>query len=229
MILAVCNIKGGVGKTTLAVNIGIALARAGDDVLLVDGDEQRTATAFTELRETQRPGVVGYTAVALSGAAIRTQCRQLKSKYSQIVVDVGGRDTGSLRAALMVADVALIPVQPRSFDLWGTDQMVSLIAEAREINEGLRAVAVLNLADPQGRDNGEAMAYLDGIQGLELAPGHIARRKVFPNAASLGESVFELKDPNQKEASTRAREDMNRLINWLYAEIGTERNGKRWE
>jgi chromosome partitioning protein len=43
MILTVANTKGGVGKTTLAVNFAIAAARAGRDVLLIDGDDQATA------------------------------------------------------------------------------------------------------------------------------------------------------------------------------------------
>ena len=50
MILAVGNTKGGVGKTTLAVNLAVALALAGRDLLLVDGDEQGTALTFTQLR-----------------------------------------------------------------------------------------------------------------------------------------------------------------------------------
>ena len=50
MILTVGNIKGGVGKTTLALNLAIARAGEGYDVLLVDGDEQQTAITFTDLR-----------------------------------------------------------------------------------------------------------------------------------------------------------------------------------
>ena len=97
MILAVGNVKGGVGKTTLAINLAIVWALQERDVLLIDGDEQATAMAFTELRTGVR-GEPGYTAVALHGAAIRTQVRQLASKYHHIIIDVGGRDTGSLRA-----------------------------------------------------------------------------------------------------------------------------------
>lgn len=48
MILTVGNVKGGVGKTTLAINLAIALTRSGRDALLIDGDEQGTAAAFTE-------------------------------------------------------------------------------------------------------------------------------------------------------------------------------------
>src|SRR3546814_13728868 len=69
MILAVGNTKGGVGKTTLAVNLAVARALAGRDLLLVDGDEQGTALTFPELRA-DRLGPAGYTAVALTGAAL---------------------------------------------------------------------------------------------------------------------------------------------------------------
>ena len=166
MIITAINAKGGVGKTTLAVNLAVALALAGRDLLLVDGDEQGTALTFTQLRA-ERLGQAGYTAVALTGAALRSQVRQLATKYDDIIIDVGGRDTGSLRAALTVADTLLVPVQPRSFDVWALDQVSALVAEAREINEGLRAVAVLNGADAQGADNEAALDMIGDIDGIE--------------------------------------------------------------
>ena len=193
MILAVGNVKGGVGKTTIAINLAIIWALQSRDVLLVDGDDQATAMAFTELR-TRARGEPGYTAVALYGAAIRTQVRQLASKYDHIIIDVGGRDSVSLRAALTIAHLVLIPVQPRSFDLWGVDQTTELITEARELNESLRAVAVLNAADPQGHDNEDAASLLRDNDALELAPAILIRRKAFPNAAAGGLSVIEYGD-----------------------------------
>jgi cellulose biosynthesis protein BcsQ len=58
--------------------------------------------------------VADFTTVQLHGAAIRLQMRSLAERYDEIVIDVGGRDTGSLRAALTVADMILIPFQPRT-------------------------------------------------------------------------------------------------------------------
>jgi chromosome partitioning protein len=62
-------------------------------------------------------GAPGYTAISLRGAEIRTQVRRLQTKYQQIIVDVGGRDTGSLRAALTVAHILVVPVLPATFDI----------------------------------------------------------------------------------------------------------------
>lgn len=190
MIITVGNVKGGVGKTTLAVNLVLARARSGAELLLVDGDEQGTAASFTELRAA-RLGEVGYTAVSLTGGAVRTQVRKLALNYADIVIDAGGRDTGSLRAALTVSDKVLIPVQPRSFDIWALDRMAELVAEARAVNEALAALVVLNAADPQGRDNDEARAALAEVEGLSPLPVGIVRRKAFPNAAAAGQAVFE--------------------------------------
>ena len=210
MILSVGNIKGGVGKTTLAVNLAILRANAGRDVLLVDGDEQRTALTFTDLRSEQM-GQPGYTAVSLQGSALRTQVRQLASKYDDIIIDVGGRDTGSLRAALTITDTLLVPVQPRSFDIWAVDQMAELVAEAREINDHLRALIVLNAADAQGHDNEDAAQALNEIQGLEMLNAVIGRRKAFPNAAASGRAVTEYtpRDP-------KAVEELCNLLDIVY-------------
>src|SRR3546814_18801357 len=102
------------------------------------------------------------------------------------MIDGGGRDTGSLRAALTVADTLLVPVQPRSFDVWALDQVAALVAEAREINAGLRAVAVLNGAGAQGADNEAALEMTGHIAGIEVLPTSIVRTTAFPNAAVEG-------------------------------------------
>jgi chromosome partitioning protein len=217
MILAVGNTKGGVGKTMLAVNIAAALAQHSREVLLIDGDEQASAATFAQIRSDQ-PVKHSFTTVQLQGAAIRQQMRPLASKYDEIVIDVGGRDTGSLRATLTVADVILIPFQPRSVDLWTGSQIAALVAEARHVNEQLQAFAVLNVADPQGSDNADAAAALSAIEGIEALPFVVVRRKAFPNAFSSGLSVLE-----QERKDPKAVSEILSIVDALYTqEVGND-------
>jgi chromosome partitioning protein len=114
MIVVVGGIKGGSGKTTVATHLVILCAQAGGDVLLIDADDQETATDFTVLRNARRPGGAGYTSIKLTGPAVRTETQRLQAKYDHLIIDTGGRDTTSQRAALSVADVVLVPFLPRS-------------------------------------------------------------------------------------------------------------------
>jgi chromosome partitioning protein len=211
-IYTIGNLKGGVGKTTLALNLAITLANSKRDVLLIDAEG--SALAVTELR-TNAKGKPGYTAVALHGANIRTQARQLAPKYSDIVIDIGGEDaTGSLRAALTVADTVLIPVKPRTLDVWRTQQTAALVTEAREINDTLRAVVVLNEADPRGQDNQAALEALRDIPALEIAPVFIGRRKAFPDALAAGLSVIEY------HHDSKAVDELRQLVKFLSVSNG---------
>ncbi|MDP2821158.1 MAG: AAA family ATPase [Sulfuritalea sp.] len=114
MIVAILNTKGVVGKTTTALNLAIACKLHGNDVLAVDGDRQGTLMAALASRETEPTiSCVHYP----DGQALRQQVSLARDRYTDIVIDAGGRDSTALRAALVLADRVLIPIQPRSFDL----------------------------------------------------------------------------------------------------------------
>lgn len=196
MIIIIGNTKGGVGKTTLAFNFAVALSQAGRDVLLVDSDRQATATINTQIR-TEQLGNAGFTTVSLYDEALIIQVPQLAKKYDDVVIDVGGRDNPSLRSALLIPDATLlIPVKPRSYDLWGADDMAKLVTEARARgNTSLRAITVLNEADHlQEADNAGAAAELRAHEGLEHSPSRLIRRKAYPNSAATGRGVVEHDD-----------------------------------
>ena len=168
MIVVIGGIKGGSGKTTIATNLAVLRARDGKDVLLIDADDQETASDFTLLRNERAAPEAAYTSIKLTGQAVRTETLRLADKYAEIIIDTGGRDTTSQRAALTVADVLLIPFVPRSFDIWTLDKVGELVGEMRIANPDLRAYVFLNRADPRGRDNNEAAAALRETDGLEF-------------------------------------------------------------
>ena len=209
MILSILATKGGVGKTTLSTNLAILRSASGANVLLVDGDEQRSALLFTELR-TQQLGSAGYSAMAVYGVELRTQILRVAAKYDDLIVDVGGRDSGSLRAALTVADMVLIPVQPRTYDIWSLTDVKPLVMEARQFNPGLRVLVVLSLADVQGQDNESTSRIVDDLE-LPISSSVICRRKVFANAAAAGLSVVEYRPRDGKAIS-----ELTGLYNDIY-------------
>jgi chromosome partitioning protein len=211
MITVVGGTKGGSGKSTVATNLAVMLAAVGRDVLLVDADDQETSSDFTAMRNETRPGGAGYTCVALTGRAVMTEVKRLASKYQEIIVDTGGRDTVSQRAALAICDTYLVPFAPRSFDVWTLDKVAELIEEARALNPDLRALAFINRADAQGKDNAEAAELLASKPALEFIPTAIGNRKAFANAASQGLAAVELRPHDFK-----ANEEMGKLFGYLF-------------
>lgn len=204
MIYVVGGIKGGSGKTTVATNLAVALALEGRDVLLVDADDQETATDFSAWRNERTEGRTGYTSVQLTGQAAREELRRLASKFEDVVIDTGGRDTTSQRAALTVADLYLVPFNPRSFDVWTLEKVTRLIQEIQTVNPDLRSYAFLNRADPRGSDNDEAADALRDTEVLQFIDAPLGNRKAYANAAAQGLGVLEL-HPEDRKASTEFR------------------------
>lgn len=203
MIIALAQTKGGVGKTMLSVNTAVERSRLGIDVLLIDADNQASAADFAAIRA-ETLGDPGFTTIQLSGAAVRTECLRLGPKYGDIIIDCGGRDSGGLRAALTVCDVAIVPFQPRTADIWTLDRMAELVAEARHINTRLRALSVVNCADSSGNSNADAAAILGANVEIAYSGIMIGRRKSFENGFLSGLGVAELKRPDPKACAEMA-------------------------
>lgn len=203
MIVTVGNTKGGVGKTTLAVQLAIARALAGRDVWLIDGDRQGTAASAIAARAHagRLPGIA--CAQYPDGPALRTQVQQQRDKWQDIIIDAGGRDSTALRAALVLSDVLIVPFAPRSYDVWALDDMAGLIDEARSVRDGLRCYAIMNQADPgeKSTDNADAAAAVGDVPQFEYLPFPIRRRKAFSNAGGAGLSVSELQSRDAKASA----------------------------
>ena len=198
MIITVGGIKGGSGKTTVATNLAIIRSTEGRDVLLVDADDQETATDFTTLRNERQPNGAGYTSIKLTGSPVRTEIQRLRDKYQDIIIDTGGRDTASQRAALTVTDFLLVPFVPRSFDVWTLEKVAGLVSEMRTANPTLKAYAFLNRADARGQDNDDTAELLKETDALSFLDAPIGSRKAFSNAAAEGLAVTEVRPLDPK-------------------------------
>ncbi|MBQ9274268.1 MAG: AAA family ATPase [Succinivibrio sp.] len=213
MIITVASTKGGVGKTTVAVQLSTYLkAVKKEDVWLVDGDEQRTALKAITMRQ-QNGGDSLPCSSYFTGREMADQLKAQQEKWKYIIVDVGGRDSGTLRAALLRSDLVLIPIPPRSFEFWAIGDIVKIINEARATFDDFKArvCTFLNLAEAQGSDNSDAAEQLNNIAGLEFIDATIRKRKAITVASSFGQSVFEMK-PRDKKACDEFENLFSRII-----------------
>lgn len=190
MIITVGGIKGGSGKSLGATNLAVMRRRAGSNALLVDADEQRSASAFVEQRQELGHGTIPC--VQLFGKLVREQVRQQAPSYSDVIIDTGGRDTASQRAALTVSDLLLLPFQPGNFDLWTLEQVETLIEEIRAVNPGLRAISYISRGLATGADNVQAADLLRQSTVVTFADVVLVNRKAFNTAAGEGMAVVEL-------------------------------------
>lgn len=187
MIIGVLNQKGGVGKTTLSVNIAAALAHGGARVLLIDADPQGSSLDWSAARE----GSPLFSVVGLPRASVHKEIEQVGQGYDHIIIDGPPRVTDLARSAIMASDVVLIPVQPSPYDIWAADEVVKLVQEATVYKENLKSVFVVNrkIANTAiGRDVGEALAAYP----VPVLAATVTQRVIYAEAAAQGKAVFEI-------------------------------------
>lgn len=78
------------------------------------------------------------------GSELRKGVLELKTDYSDVIIDFGGIYTESLRAALTISNRLLVPFQPKSFDIWTMNQVTHLVEEAEKVNPNLKAYSFIN-------------------------------------------------------------------------------------
>jgi chromosome partitioning protein len=201
MIVALVEEKGGVGKTTLALNLAVWRAAQGRRVLLVDADKkQASASSWVALRMAAdlAPGI---TCVMLDGEHVRAQVSQLAPLYDDVVIDGRGSNDPGLLQAMAVANVALSPVKPGQFDLNSMANMAEMAAIARGLNPGLDAVAVINQALTNDGDLdalGAQEAIRNSVPVYRLLPGIVHSRKAFSRCAATGRAVMEIEPSDAK-------------------------------
>lgn len=211
MIVLVGGEKGGPGKTTIATNLAAMRTSDIGDVLLVDTDKQPTSSYWCSLREDK--GITPrVSSIQKYEKAVRTEVLELKRKYTDIIIDAGGRDSPELRGALLVCDKAIFPLRPSQFDLWTLGRLQSLVETASEINEDLKAYVVINQASPNPavKEAEEMKSFLDEFRDIRMLNTVICERISFRRSALHGMAVTEYKpeDPKAIDEITNLYEEI---------------------
>ena len=200
-VIALVGNKGGAGKTTLAVNLAVGLARR-NSVVVIDADPQGSALQWRAIA-----GDAAAPSVSVAEEDLQRQAMQLLQDYDCVVIDcppsVHAPQTG---AVLKFGDLALIPVQPSPMDLWASVHIEQSIAEAHKLNPSLRTLLVINQLEPRTTLSRLVRDALSEI-AFPVADSAVRRRAIYRTSALQGKSVF---DMGRRGADAAA--EINQLI-----------------
>lgn len=191
-ILTICNQKGGSGKTTVTMQLAASFARRGFGVLVVDADPQGTATRWAASAPDEKPFPASVVGLAATGGKVHREVAKFVDKYDLIIIDCPpAADSPIPQSALLVSDVALVPLVPSPLDLWASVGIREVIARMSDTNETLVARLLLNQAQPQQNLTREILEVLSEF-GIPLCQTSWGQRTAFRQSGAWGGSVFDL-------------------------------------
>jgi chromosome partitioning protein len=197
--VAVMNQKGGVGKTTVAINLAAAIAQHRKNVLLVDGDPQASVKQWFQTLTTDQD----FQVLSIAESALLKKMPASVENSHHVVIDCPPTLNKISQLALEGIKLVLIPVTPSPLDIWSSRGTVDMIKEAQAENPSLKARFLVSrkmVHTTLGDTIREALDQFDIptlkteiTQRVSLAKALLAGKNIFQFAPS-SESAFEFED-----------------------------------
>ena len=184
MIIAVINQKGGVGKTTTTVNLGVALAQAGCRVRLIDLDPQASLSSFAD---PEAPvSLLNVTNLEVQEASPKNLASTLKKgAHDFTLVDCPPTLGPAHAAALSHSELAIAPMPPKFLDAHGLAQLSETIEAARERgNPALQLKVLVAMRDAR------VLVHREMEEGVRRALGARVFESVIPHAAVFDKAAL---------------------------------------
>lgn len=193
-IIAVLNMKGGSGKSTIATNLARGLQEHGS-ACIIDADPQGTALRW----DNANPDDADLPAVFAASMPLNERIPQLASGWDFVVVDGAAKAKDRTRQSVEAADVALIPIRPSGADLWASEWLVGVIRNHQRMT-GKPAAAFVISQQIVGTNLAGEIGDVLGQYDLPVLEGRTSQRVAYAEALSVGSTVLDA-NPNSKAAA----------------------------
>jgi chromosome partitioning protein len=190
VVAAIVMEKGGVGKTTVALNLAVAALQNGRNAAVIDIDPQATASNWTDRRTQEKPWIVPTPTARLTAAIEQAKAQGVDF----LVLDTPPHSGADSAEAARRADVVLVPVEPHLFTL----ETLPKLADLLKLAGNPPTLFVINKAAPQGTEASNAADYIKS-KGLSVCPVILHLRAAHRHATNIGKVASEY-EPDGKAA-----------------------------
>lgn len=204
--IAVLSQKGGAGKTTIGLNLGIAAELDNRSAAIIDLDPQTSITQWGDSREDDAPVVVSAQAARLPN--ILKTCEENGAGF--VVIDTAPHAEQSALAAARAVDIVLIPCRPSIVDLRAIGSTIDICRIA-----DTPAFVVLNQTPSRGTLADDAVEAIKGLK-VDVAPMQIGQRIAYVHAVTNGQGVMEY------EPGGKAAEEIRTLYEFILQKTGAD-------
>lgn len=204
MIVSIVNPKGGVGKTTLAINLAMAFKYDNKDVVLVDPDSQGSARDWQLANDKPLLKMI-----AIDRPTIDKTILALASKHDWVFIDGAVKLEAKIASVIKLSNVLLIPIQPSALDVWGVADLVEIIKARRSVTRGKPKAAFVISRQIANTTIGKEIRETLQAYKLHVFKAGTFQRIAYVNSITEGKSVLDF------EPSGLAAQEMRAISNEL--------------
>ena len=196
-IITVAQHKGGAGKTTLSVQLAVALNQAGARVAIIDVDPQGSTTQWFAARQNRLGEKNKIKSFQMQGWKLMREAPALVQEYDFIIVDSPPHADSEASIAVRQADLVLVPIQPSPLDIWACGPTLQLVLQEKK-----PLTLVLNRVPARAKLNEAIMERLDKIN-IQVARQTLGNRVAYAASILQGLGVVEYEPSGTATAEIR--------------------------